>query len=517
MRLGIDVGGTNTDAVLMDGEELQAKIKRPTTPDVTDGIVAAIAGVLATASVPTHALTSVMIGTTHFTNALVERRDLARTAIVRLGLPATRAVEPFDDWPDELRTALGGHGVLVHGGNEFDGRELSALDEQELISAVRRLRQAGVESIAVAAVFSPVSNGMETRAAEIIAREAPAVSVTLSHHIGRLGLLERENAAAINAALRPLAANTIQAFRQSLARLEIDAPLYITQNDGTLMHSETAEQYPVRTFASGPTNSIRGAAFLSGLQEALVLDIGGSTSDVGALTRGFPRETAVTATIGGVRTNFRMPDIISIGLGGGSIVREDGIGPRSVGLAIRERARIFGGDTLTATDLAVAGGHASLGNPEHVADLEQARVQKGLQQIERLIEDTLDRIKLQRGDQPLIVVGGGSILIGNRLTGISQILRPADFDVANAVGAAIAQISGEVDKIYPLTGSTRTEAVQDAQRRAIQEAVKAGARSDSVHIVDVEEVPVAYMENAMVRVRAKAVGELSPLTKSRLN
>ena len=87
------------------------------------------------------------------------------------------------------------------------------------------------------------------------------------------------------------------------------------------MSADFAEQYPVLTFASGPTNSMRGAAFLSGLKDAMVVDVGGTTSDVGALTHGFPREASVAVEIGGVRTNFRMPDVYSFGLGGGSLVQ----------------------------------------------------------------------------------------------------------------------------------------------------------------------------------------------------
>ena len=96
------------------------------------------------------------------------------------------------------------------------------------------------------------------------------------------------------------------------------------------------------TCSAGPTNSIRGAAFLTGMQDAIVIDIGGTTSDFGFLVRGFPRETATTHLTGGVRTNFRMPDVLSIALGGGTLVRFDGdrprLGPDSVGYQLGERA-----------------------------------------------------------------------------------------------------------------------------------------------------------------------------------
>ncbi|SCL36412.1 N-methylhydantoinase A/oxoprolinase/acetone carboxylase, beta subunit [Micromonospora rhizosphaerae] len=510
MRIGIDVGGTNTDAVLMDGAELVCKVKTRTTSDVMSGITDAIGTLLDDANATPDVLLAVMIGTTHFTNAVITQQGLAPTAVIRLGLPATQAVEPLEDWPGDLRAAVGGSSVLVHGGNEFDGRELSALDPDELRSAVRKLVDTGVESIALSAVFSPISPEMERRAARIIQDAAPGLSITLSHEVGRLGLLERENAAAINASLRPLARRTVAAFRRSLVDRDIKAPLYLTQNDGTLMLAETAEKFPVLTFASGPTNSIRGAAFLSGYQDALVMDVGGSTADVGALAQGFPRASSVNAMFAGLRTSFRMPDLISIALGGGTVVVGDqpAIGPTSVGHAISEQAVVFGGGTLTATDLAVAGGLTSLGDSSRVADLDPGLVARGLSTMRAMMEETLDRMKLARGDEPVIVVGGGSVLVPGELKGISDVIRPEHFEVANAVGAAIAQVSGEVDQIMKLDAG-REEILGTAQRLAFDRARANGADGDSLRVVEVEEIPLPYLEKAMTRVRVKVVGDLA--------
>ena len=144
----------------------------------------------------------------------------------------------------------------------------------------------------------------------------------------------------------------------------------MSQNDGTLMSPELAARFPVLTFASGPTNSIRGGGLLSGLDDCIVVDIGGTTTDVGVLSAGFPRESSVAVDIGGVRTNFRMPDVLSIGLGGGSRVRSaDGattVGPDSVGFRLTSEALVFGGSTLTATDIAVASGRAQIGDAARV-------------------------------------------------------------------------------------------------------------------------------------------------------
>src|SRR6185295_18490588 len=204
----------------------------------------------------------------------------------------------------------------------------------------------------------------------IVGEELPDAAISLSHEIGRIGLLERENATIMNACLRDLAVNIVEAFHAALDEFGIDAPVYLSQNDGTLMTVDFAERYPVATFASGPTNSMRGAAFLSGLADCAVIDIGGTTSDVGILQHGFPREAAVAVEIGGVRTNFRMPDVLSLGIGGGSHVDGAEVGPQSVGYELTSRALVFGGDVLTATDLAVAAGLADIGDRDRVAGLD---------------------------------------------------------------------------------------------------------------------------------------------------
>ncbi|MDB4895017.1 MAG: huyA2, partial [Firmicutes bacterium] len=213
MRIGIDVGGTNTDAVLMEGSAVVAKIKTPTTADVTTGITTALRYLIETGGVTPEKVTGVMIGTTHFTNAVVERRRLQPTAAVRLGLPATAALPPMVDWPADLREALGNHGFLVHGGHEFDGRKIAPIQPDEIREVAREIGRRGLRSVAISAVFSPVNGDDERQAAELIREVLPDVDISLSHEIGRMGLLERENAAILNACLRDLAKKTLGAFR----------------------------------------------------------------------------------------------------------------------------------------------------------------------------------------------------------------------------------------------------------------------------------------------------------------
>src|SRR5437899_193582 len=472
-RIGIDVGGTNTDAVLMDGERVLGEVKTPTTADVTSGIVTALSRLVVDSHVQPARVMAVMIGTTHFTNAVVEAKRLMPTAAIRLGLPATQALPPMVDWPHRLKQAIGNHTYLCHGGHEFDGRLISRLDPDELRAVAEDIGKKGIRSIAISSVFSPVNAEMELEAARLFEAELPGVMVSVSHEIGRIGLLERENATIMNACLRDLAVHIVEAFDSALRQVGVKAPVYLSQNDGTLMSVDYAERYPVATFASGPTNSMRGAAFLSGESDCAVVDVGGTTSDVGVLQHGFPREASVAVEIGGVRTNFRMPDVLSLGLGGGSVVHRNGettIGPDSVGYELASRALVFGGDVLTASDLAVASGRADFGDPALVAGLDRGFVTQLLARAEQTLADAVDRMKTSAEPIPVVVVGGGSVLLRDELAGASRLSRPEHFEVANAIGAAIAQVGGEVDRVVSLDGLSREAALDEAKQEAVEEA-----------------------------------------------
>jgi N-methylhydantoinase A/oxoprolinase/acetone carboxylase beta subunit len=369
--------------------------------------------------------------------------------------------------------------------------------------------------MAITGLFSPVSADMELRAEQIVRNEAPDMQITLSSRIGRVGLLERENAAVMNASLADLSSAVISSFRSALQQLEIIAPFYVSQNDGTLMSAEFVEKYPVLTFASGPTNSMRGAAYLSHIVDALVADIGGTTTDVGMLVNGFPRESSITVDIGGVRTNFRMPDILAMGLGGGSRVScNDGqvsIGPRSVGYRLSQEALVFGGQTLTATDIAVAAGYADMGDPGLVNHLDSAMVERARKQIHRMIAETVDRMKTSSESIPLVLVGGGSVLVNEDIPGTSEVIIPQHAGVANAIGASIAQISGETDRVFAYEATGREAALEKAKAEAGERAVEAGANPDTLEILELEELPLAYMPGGAVRIRVKMAGELAGL------
>lgn len=513
--IGVDVGGTNTDAAALRAADrsVLAGVKSPTTGDVAGGVVAAIDAVLGAADIDPASVRAVMIGTTHFVNALVSAHELDRTAVVRVCGPATRSIPPLTDWPATLRTAVTGAVELIGGGNEFDGRPISAVDDDELAAVAEVIRSNGLTTAAVTSVFSAVDPAAERYVADRLRELVPGLAVSTSAEIGRIGLLERENATVINASLRSLADRVVSGFERSVRTLGIDAPLFLSQNDGTLMDAARASAYPISTFASGPTNSMRGAAYLSGLTDAAVVDIGGTTADIGVLRRGFPRESALAVSVAGVRTNFRMPDVVSLGIGGGSRVRaENGtisVGPDSVGYHLRTAALVFGGATLTATDIAVAAGFAEIGDPALVAGVDRGFATDVVEHMRERIGAALDRMKTGPGPIPAVLVGGGSVIVGGAIPGAAPVVLPDHFAAANAVGAAIAQVGAEVDRVVRLDGSSRAVEVDGVRAAAIARCRDAGADPATIAVVEIEEVPLAYLPSNAVRIKVKAVGDLA--------
>ncbi len=508
LRIGIDVGGTHTDAVLLDGERVRTSVKAATTADIESGVIDALQRLLAADRFDAQNVRAVMIGTTQFTNAVVERRELTPSAIVRIALPTGRLVPPKVDWPGDLAAALGDHVFMIHGGRLYDGRPLAPARDDEADAVIDAIAARELTCVAVASVFAPADAEPEHAFAERLQQRLPHVRVVRSCEFGRIGLLERENAALLNAALLPFADRVIDGFERALAARGLDCPLYISQNDGTLMDTAAARRFPALTFASGPTNSLRGAGLLTGERHAVVVDIGGTTSDIGVLRDGFPRESNLGVAIAGVRTSFRMPDILTLGIGGGSLVGAEGgrIGPRSVGHRLLQTGRAFGGDTLTATDLAIAAGHLDLGDRHRLADLPSATVRRGLATIAARIDEAVDRMRSSREPVTVILVGGGTALLSEPLSSAARTLRPEHAAVANAIGAAHAEVGAEAERIVPV--AERAIALDELERQARQRVAAAGARKDLIRINDVDETAVSYMAVPTVRLRVKAVGPL---------
>lgn len=514
-KLGIDVGGTNTDAVLISEDlKVVGSVKVPTSDDIYTGIVESIRKVLEVFPIDKSDIFQAMLGTTQCTNAIVERKNLAPVGVLRLSAPAATAIVPMIDWDSDLASTVVDY-CIAHGGYEYDGKEISSFDENEVRSFFRKIK-GKVNAVAISSCFACVRNEHEVKAAEICREElGNNVHISISSEIGSMGLIERENATILNAALYKVAESFTEGFSSSLEDEGIkNAKLYLSQNDGTLMTMDYAKKYPILTIACGPTNSIRGANYLCNSDDAIVIDVGGTTADIGVIQHGFPRQSSQAAEIGGVRTNFRMPDVISIGLGGGSIVRkhEDGsvtVGPDSVGFRLTEKALIFGGDTLTATDIAVAAGMYDLGDKNLVSNLDEDLINKAIHAIKSKVEDAVDSIKISSDPVPVILVGGGSIIVPSKIEGAKSISTPEFFGTANAIGSAISKVSGMYEELVSFDKIPREKALENAKKIATNLALASGAKAETIEIIDVEDVPLAYYPGNTSRVKVKAAGDLA--------
>ena len=350
--------------------------------------------------------------------------------------------------------------------------------------------------------------------------------------VGEIGILERENAAILNATIGPYAAVVFGEIKEALQQLGLEScPVLNCSNARSMLPISEAMNTPIKSLASGPANSMLGASYLtafdSGIETSpeghqnkesmIVLDVGGTTTDAGVLmASGYPRQASAYSKIAQVQINFPMPDVASIGLGGGSIVkaRSDGvvesIGPESVGHRLTNEALCFGGSVFTATDIAVAAGLAP-GVGTVPVDLDPVSVSSGQALLASKFEDIIHSVKTQAGSLPVALVGGGTIICPEMLDGCTNIVKSPFVSVANAVGAATAKLSAAADTTYSTDKAAshfeRQRLVQITREAATEDCVRLGARRETVHVVEQRVSEMAYISGKL-RVVVRVVGEI---------
>jgi N-methylhydantoinase A/oxoprolinase/acetone carboxylase beta subunit len=328
MLLGIDTGGTYTDAVIYDEATgtVVAKAKSPTTHhDLSIGICGAIDAVLAGADITAAQIELVSLSTTLATNALVEGKG-RRVCAVIIG---------FDGDVLEragLGEALGSDPVVIlAGGHDPHGGEVAPLDLERLADEVAAVA-ADVEAFAVTAQFSVRNAAHELAAADVI-RAVTGKPVTLSHHLSaRLNGPKRAVTAVLNARLISIIDGLVHTADTALVQRGIHAPLMVVRGDGSLVSAAFVRERPIETILSGPAASLVGAAHLTGVANAVIADIGGTTTDIAVLRDGVPIISEDGATVGGHQTMVAAVAMHTHGLGGDSQVRHD---DRAAGAVLR--------------------------------------------------------------------------------------------------------------------------------------------------------------------------------------
>ena len=342
LSLGIDTGGTYTDAVLFDEASdgsggVVAKSKALTTRhDLAIGIADAVGAVLA--QHPDAEVALVSLSTTLATNALVEGRG-GRVALIFIGFNAG------DERRAGLLDALGGDPVVcVAGGHDPQGEPLAVLDDDAIAATAADLA-GSVSGFAITSQFATRNPEHELAAREILARTG--IPVTCGHELSaKLNGPRRAVTSVLNARLIGLITSLIAAAESIMHRHGIDAPLMVVRGDGSLMSAAVAMARPIETILSGPAASLVGAAFLTGVHDAIVADIGGTTTDVAVVENGSPHLDDHGATVGGFQTMVEAVAMTTVGLGGDSEVV---VGDRDVAPALRIGPRRMVPISLLAT------------------------------------------------------------------------------------------------------------------------------------------------------------------------
>jgi len=323
LTLGIDTGGTYTDAVLLDhGRLVRASAKALTRhEELAVGIAEALGRVLADADEP---VGLVSLSTTLATNALVEGQG-SPIALLLVGQ------EPSVLERANLRSAMAGDPVVfIAGGHDGSGAERQPLDMEAVRAAIER-HAPQVAAFAVSSHFA-VRNPAHERRVQRMITELCDRPVSCGHHLtGALDAPRRALTAALNARLIPLLTDLIAAVRGLLERHGIDAPLMVVRGDGSLMSADFATAAPVETILSGPAASLVGARHLSGERDGVVFDMGGTTSDIAVLEDGEPRRNEDGAIVGGWRTRVSAVEVHTFGLGGDSAVHVTSSRPFTLG------------------------------------------------------------------------------------------------------------------------------------------------------------------------------------------
>ncbi len=504
-RLGIDVGGTNTDFVLLDRQnKIVSMRKQLTTKSIDDGI---IKGIL-TLGVNPQQITQIYVGTTHALNALLEAKGLLPTGLIRIAGHNPK-VSPGAGIPPRLKKAFFVGGVTISGGFECDGREISPFQEDELLRAVDSLVLKGAQGIALVSAFGCIYPAHEQKALEIIRQHyLDRIQVSMSSNFGSLGYIERENAAVLNSALFSVINCGFSRIQERLKEIT-SAELFLVQNDGSQVAFEEAKKMPILTLSCGPTNSGKGGSILAGEDTCIVVDVGGTSTDVIRVEKGFVKRSSGNVVIADLSLQFSAPDVVSLAIGGGSIVDGDQVGPSSVASSLMTKARCFGGDVETLTDLGILLGHLQIeGADSSKIGMSKENGEALLDKAARRIADAITLVRGERQDLPCVIVGGGAPIIYSSLKKIVNHLCTLDvsqsFGIANALGAIHSEVGGISDGIVSFDERERLlpELIDLAKERAIAK----GADRNFVRVGDIAITPFAYSKERLARISIAVSG-----------
>jgi N-methylhydantoinase A len=567
-RLGVDVGGTFTDLLMLDEESGRFwRHKTPSTPhDSSVGVMNGVTALCATAGVKPSDIDVFLHGTTVATNAVLEgkgaRVGLVTTEGYRQVMQIARSLVPgglaaWIVWPKPEPLARLEDTVEISGRMDAFGNEVRPLDEANVREQLTKLKSSNVEALTISLMNAYLNGAHEQRVAEIAAEVLPGVPISMSHEVlPEMQEYERTLTTVANASVRPVVSRYVKNLREKLREMDMQGRFALLRSDGGLMSSEKSEEHPVSLLMSGPAGGVTGALWVaknSGLKNILTLDVGGTSTDVALIENGEPRRVRTT-DVGDLTVRASSLDVKTVGAGGGSmakvpeLTRALRVGPESAGANPGPAAYGKGGTVATVTDANVVLGYL----PENLLggafklDREAAKtavqaIADGLgvdlYQAARGIIDLVNEnmfgalrlISVQQGYDPrdfaLMGFGGAGPLHVNavaKLMGSWPAVSPVSPGVLCALGDATTRMRTETARSYSKRLSAATEAEMLALFNEMTEQTRQGLRDDGVSDDDITlsyEVDVRYHGQAFevpmpVTLEGFETGGLARLTEA---
>ena len=526
-RLGVDVGGTFTDLLLVDEDTGDThRAKTPSTPaDQSVGVLVGIDKVCALAGIEPAQIDHVMHGTTVATNAVLEGKGATVGLVVTRGyrqvLQVARSFVPgglaaWIVWPKPEPLAALENTVEAVERVGARGEVVVELDEADLLPKLARLREQGVDAVTVALLNSFANPAHERRIAELVGQEIPGVPISLSSVIlPEIREYERTLTTVANSYVRPTVGRYLESLEKALQRKQISGTLHVLRSDGGLAGVAAATEAPVQLLMSGPAGGVTGALWVarqSGFTDLLTFDMGGTSTDVALVQHGRPRIGRET-TVGSLNVRASSVDVRTVGAGGGSIAhvpeltRALRVGPQSAGAEPGPAAYGRGGDAPTVTDANVVLGYLppSLVGGEMTLDVDAARAAvqtiadaMGLPDAETAAAGIVDivnenmfgalrLVSVQQGYDPrefaLVAFGGAGPLHANalaRLLGSWPVIVPPSPGVLCAYGDATTSLRDEGARTFIRRFSETSDAEVRSELTELADEVRARLEAEGV-------------------------------------
>jgi len=471
-RLGVDVGGTFTDLLLLDEDSGRFwRHKTPSTPhDSSVGVMNGVNAICDSANVKPSDIDVFLHGTTVATNAVLEgkgaRVGLVTTEGYKQVMQIARSLVPgglaaWIVWPKPEPLARLEDTVEVKGRMDAFGKEVRPLDEADVRTQLESLKGNGVEALTIALMNAYLNGAHETRVAEIAAEVLPGVSVSLSHEVlPEMQEYERTLTTVANASVRPVVSRYVKNLREQLRGMNMQGRIALLRSDGGLMSSEKSEEHPVSLLMSGPAGGVTGALWVaknSGLKNILTLDVGGTSTDVALIENGEPRR-ARTTDVGDLTVRASSLDVKTVGAGGGSIAkvpeltRALRVGPESAGANPGPAAYGKGGQLATVTDANVVLGYL----PENLLGGTFKLDREAAKRAVQTIADALG-IDLYQAARGIIDLVNENMFGALRLISVQQGYDPRDFALMGFGGAgplhvnAVAKLMNSWPAVSPVS------------------------------------------------------------------